>query len=158
MKQAKLIIGGLVALFSVVFFHPAFALDMTGSGYQQGEHRTIQYAKLGTVVSARAVRINVDASTNTRASGAAVGAMLAGYAGSRNSNGAGLLLAALGGLAGDQLAQRMASEVRDSVELTVSLDNGQTVVVVQELDASYRFARGDRVRLIEGREARISPL
>jgi outer membrane lipoprotein SlyB len=38
----------------------------------------------------------------------------------------------------------------NGLEITVKLDNGQTVAVVQGVDANTTFQPGDRVRLLSG--------
>jgi outer membrane lipoprotein SlyB len=57
--------------------------------------------------------------------------------------------AVIGALAGTGVEKALNS--KDALEITVNLDNGQTLSVVQELGAEERsFVVGDRVRVLRG--------
>jgi len=113
-------------------------------GYQvMGE----QSVRFGVVESVRDVSI---APGNTGV-GAASGAALGGIAGSTVGGGSGQVAGAiggaiLGGLLGTQI-EKSANE-RPGVEVTVLLDSGKYVAVVQEADEA--FHPGDRVRVVSG--------
>jgi len=82
------------------------------------------------------------------------GAALGGLAGSTVGGGTGQVAGAiggaiLGGIIGSNV-ERSANE-RPGVEVTVQLDNGQYVSIVQEADEAFR--PGDRVRILSGRGA-----
>ena len=122
--------------------YPAGSRDYRG--YQvMGE----QQVRFGVVESVRAVNINPGPS----GVGTAGGAVLGGIAGSNVGGGSGQVAGAiggaiLGGIIGSNI-ERSANE-RPGVELTVLLDSGQYIAVVQEADEA--FNPGDRVRVLGG--------
>jgi outer membrane lipoprotein SlyB len=123
--------------------YPAGSYDYRG--YQvMGE----QSVRFGVVDSVRPVRIN----PGDTGVGTAGGAVLGGLAGSTVGGGNGQVAGAvggaiLGGILGSNI-ERSANE-RQGVEVTVLLDNGRYISVVQEADEAFR--PGDRVRVLSGR-------
>lgn len=123
--------------------YPAGSYDYRG--YQvMGE----QQVRFGVVDSVRPVRI-MPGETGV---GTAGGAVLGGLAGSTVGGGTGQVAGAvggaiLGGILGSNI-ERSANE-RPGVEVTVLLDNGRYISVVQEADEVFR--PGDRVRILSGR-------
>jgi len=123
--------------------YPAGSYDYRG--YQvMGE----QSVRFGVVDSVRPVRIN----PGETGVGTAGGAVLGGLAGSTVGGGTGQVAGAvggaiLGGILGSNI-ERSANE-RPGVEITVLLDNGRYISVVQEADELFRA--GDRVRVLSGR-------
>jgi outer membrane lipoprotein SlyB len=138
----------------------ASAQDMSGSHYGRGEHRRVQATQLGKVEAVRRVTLNTEASDKSRMIGGAVGAAVGGLLGAkRNQNYAvSSLFAVLGGAGGAMIADKVAYETRDALEIVVRLDSGNAIVLVQEVDPQYPIYAGDRVRLIEGREVRVAPI
>jgi outer membrane lipoprotein SlyB len=133
----------------------ACALLLAGCAYPYGardyrgyEARGEQAVRFGLVESVRDVRIQPRES----GVGTAGGAVLGGIAGSNVGGGSGQVAGAIGGaiLGGiiGQGIERSANE-RPGVELTVLLDSGKYIAVVQEADESFRS--GDRVRILSGR-------
>jgi outer membrane lipoprotein SlyB len=116
-------------------------------GYQvRGE----QSVRFGVVESVRPVKINPG---NTGV-GTAGGAMLGSIAGSQVGGGSGQVAGAiggaiLGGILGTHVEQ--SANERPGVEVTVVLDSGQYIAVVQEADEV--FNPGDRVRILSGHGA-----
>jgi outer membrane lipoprotein SlyB len=123
--------------------YPAGTQDYRG--YQvMGE----QSVRFGVVQSVRPVRLHAGESGVGTVGGAALG----GIAGSTVGGGTGQVAGAiggaiLGGLIGSNV-ERSANE-RQGVEVTVLLDSGQYVSIVQEADEA--FGPGDRVRILSGR-------
>ena len=123
--------------------YPAGSRDY--GGYQvMGE----QSVRFGVVESVRGVRLHAGESGVGTVGGAALG----GLAGSTVGGGSGQVAGAiggaiLGGIIGSNV-ERSANE-RPGVEVTVQLDNGQYISVVQEADEAFR--PGDRVRVLSGR-------
>ena len=91
--------------------------------------------------------------------GGVIGAVVGGVGGSYIGSGHGTIIGSvvgsvLGGLAGN--AAERAGSRKPGVELTISLDEGHTIVVVQSV-AEELFKTGDRVRVIsDGATARVS--
>lgn len=103
----------------------------------------IQHVSSGTVVATRAVVIDGEVGYLGRTSGAIVGSAIGQTAG----DGSGRTLAAaggavVGGIVGGMVEKELSK--KQAQELTVDLDDGQTVVVVQET-RDLGFVEGDRV-------------
>lgn len=157
--RSRAFINGVLVSISMTMGGCAVTQDMSGSHYQRGEHRRIQYEKTGVVVDARHVTLNTEATYQARAAGAALGGAITSLAGrNMSSNVAQIALAILGAAGGERAANYIAKDSCDSVELVIRLDTGGNIVVVQETDPRYRIGRGDRVRIIEGQEVRVAPL
>ncbi len=127
-----------------------------GSGdYERKEARRAYEVKMGVVQQVRSVRLEGTDSGVGMVAGGAVG----GIAGSEVGGGKGgyvgaVLGAVVGGLAG-AAAEEVATR-KPGLELTVRLDSGRTLAVVQE-DTGEQFAVGDRVRLLEsGNQVRVT--
>jgi outer membrane lipoprotein SlyB len=133
------------------------ALALGGCAYPGGsadyrgyEVRGEQSVRFGVVESVREVRINPGES----GVGTAGGAMLGGLAGSTVGGGNGQIAGAIGGaILGGIIGQNIekSANERRGLEVTVMLDSGQYLAVVQEADEPFRT--GDRVRILSGRGA-----
>jgi outer membrane lipoprotein SlyB len=120
-----------------------------GSGDYRGyQVRGEQSVRFGVVDSVRPVRIN----PRDTGVGAATGAIAGGIAGSNVGGGSGQIVGALGGaILGGVIGQNVeqSANERRGEEITVLLDSGRYLAVVQEADESFR--PGDRVRVLSGR-------
>jgi outer membrane lipoprotein SlyB len=108
-----------------------------------------QTVRMGTIDSVRAVRIS---SNNGQPSGlgAVGGAALGGLAGSTIGGGRGSIATGIiggigGAVAGNAIENSAA--MRDGVEITVRLDNGDMRAITQTTTGEI-FRAGDRVRLL----------
>ena len=122
----------------------------SGSAYTRGEARTAQQVQLGTVVSVRDVQIEGTKSNIGTGIGAAAGGIGGSFLG---KGGRGTALGALGGAVAGGLLGSTAEEGltrRAGLQITVRLDNGQMMVVVQGADEP--FAPGERVQIITSPE------
>lgn len=132
----------------------ACASSNSGSVYSRDEARKLQTVKMGVIESVRTVKIEGTKTPIGSAAGAAVG----GVAGSSVGHGKGSAVAAVvgavvGGLAGAAAEEGLTRQ--DGYELTVKLDSGALVAIVQEADEEFK--PGDPVRLIEsGGTTRVS--
>lgn len=132
----------------------ACASSNSGGVYQRGEARQIQTVKTGVVESVRQVRLE---GTKTPIGGA-TGAVVGGVAGSTVGGGRGQIItsvlgAVVGGIAGAAAEEGLTR--KDGIEITVKLDTGNLVAVVQEADE--QFSPGDKVRIVEsGGVARVT--
>jgi outer membrane lipoprotein SlyB len=105
--------------------------------------------RMGTVDSVRAVKIS---SNNGQPSGlgALGGGALGAVAGSRIGGGTGSIVTGIiGGIAGAVAGNAVENGVamRDGIEITVQLDNGDIRAIVQSATGEI-FQAGDRVRLL----------
>lgn len=124
----------------------ACASSNSGSVYKRGEARTVQTVKMGVVESVRQVKLEGTKSPVGTGAGAVVG----GVAGNSIGGGRGraittVLGALVGGLAGSAAEEGFTR--KDGVEITVKLDSGNMIAVVQEADE--QFNPGERVRVLE---------
>jgi len=133
----------------------AFALSAGGCAYHAGagDYRGYQVmgeqsVRFGVVDTVRPVRIN----PRETGVGTAGGAVLGGIAGSNVGGGSGQVAGAVGGaILGGILGQNIEASAneRQGIEVTVHLDTGKYIAVVQEADEAFR--PGDRVRILTGR-------
>ena len=116
--------------------------------YRAYETRGEQAVRFGVVESMRPVRIQAGETGVGATSGLLLGGIAGSHAGGGNGHVAGAIGGAiLGGIIG-QSVERSANE-RQGVELTVLLDSGKYIAVVQPEDEAFRS--GDRVRVLSGR-------
>lgn len=140
----------LLASFVIMAFLVAGCASQTGSTVSSSQARTAQTVSFGTITHLAPAFIENNASGLGTAGGAVVG----GVAGSTMGRGQGRVLttlggAVIGGLAGTGIERSVNS--RDGIDITVRLENGQSISVVQELGAEERgMAVGDRVRVMHG--------
>ena len=131
------------------------ALALGGCAYHGGsadyrgyEVRGEQSVRFGVVESVREVRID----PHETGVGTAGGAMLGGLAGSTVGGGNGQIAGAIGGaILGGIIGQNIekSANERRGLEVTVLLDTGKYLAIVQEADEPFRA--GDRVRILSGR-------
>lgn len=131
------------------------ATSKSGSVYSREQARHEMNVRTGVVESVREVALEGTRSGIGGMTGAAVG----GVAGSNVGGGKGqivgtILGAVAGGIAGQAVEE--GTTKKQAMELTVRLDSGQTIAIVQEGDPA-EFRAGDRVRVLSGRgETRVS--
>ena len=144
----------LLAISLVSVLLAACASSNSGSVYSRDEARKVQTVKTGVIESVRQVKLEGTKSPVGTIAGGAVG----GIAGSSVGGGKGSAIAAVigavaGGLAGSALEEGVTR--KDGVELTVKLDGGGLIAIVQEADEV--FAPGEKVRILEsGGVSRVS--
>jgi outer membrane lipoprotein SlyB len=132
----------------------ACAYPGMGAGdYTMHEAQGEQQVRFGVVESVREVRIDpYDSGVGTVG-----GAMVGGIAGSHVGGGSGEVVGAiagtiLGGIIGQNIEK--SANTRMGIEVTVLLDSGKYVAIVQQADEVFRA--GDRVRVISGRRTRVT--
>lgn len=131
------------------------ATGLGGGTYQRTEARRTMTVQFGAVESVRPVVLE---GTKTPV-GATAGAALGGLAGSNIGKGRGSVAGAIvgavaGGVAGAAIEEGVTR--RQGVEITVRLDDGRYLAVVQE-DEGDQFRPGERVRLLsDGGTTRVT--
>jgi len=140
----------------VVFGLTGCASSLSGESYSRSEARTVQQVEYGVVEYLRAVKIE---GTKTPI-GSGAGAVAGGIAGSSVGGGKGsYVMAVIGAVAGGMAGAAIEEGVTrtQGVEITVKMDNGQTIAIVQALSPNERFSVGDRVRVIRsGQTSRVA--
>lgn len=132
----------------------ACASSNSGSVYSRDEARKVQTVKTGVVESVRQVKLEGTKSPVGTVAGGAVG----GIAGSSVGHGKGSAVAAVIGAVAGGLAGSAAEEAitrKDGLEITVKLDGGGLIAIVQEADEVFKA--GEKVRILEsGGVSRVS--
>jgi outer membrane lipoprotein SlyB len=130
------------------------APGLGGGSYSREQARREQTVRMGVVESVREVKLE-----GTRSGiGPGAGAIAGGVAGSSIGHGRGSAVAAIagavvGGVAGQVAEQGLTA--KRGVEVTVKLDSGQMLAIVQEADETFR--PGDRVRILsDGATSRVT--
>lgn len=130
-------------LFSMIFL--ALTLVFTGCmnnndvSYDYEDYKKIKQVMVGTILNARAVNIKDDGK------GSIIGAIGGGVLGSTIGKGKGSTLATLGGAALGGVIGNSINKTK-AQELTVRLENGETIVVLSKETA---FINGDRIRIVK---------
>ena len=141
--------GQVFSFFAIAGLLAGCASSKSGEVYTRDQARQAMTVRLGTVEFVKAVRVEGSKS----GVGTVAGGIIGGVAGSTIGGGKGSTLAALGGAIGGAIAGNVAEEKItdfDGLEITVKLDNGEVLAVVQENDVM--FVVGDRVRVLNTRD------
>ena len=144
MNLSKLL---LVATLSV--FVAACASSNSGSVYKRDDARKVQTVKTGVVESVRTVKLEGTKTPIGTVAGGAIG----GIAGSSVGHGRGsAVVAVIGAVAGAIAGSAIEEGVtrKDALEITVKLDGGSMIAIVQEADE--QFHPGEKVRIVENSE------
>lgn len=141
----------IVALWAIVALGgvSGCASDLGGGSYERTEARGVMTVRFGEVTTVRPVQLEGTESGVGTLSGAAIG----GIAGSSVGGGKGAAVAAVigavaGGIAGTAIENNATRAA--GVEVTVKLDSGQYIAVVQQ-DGGENFQLGERVRILDSR-------
>ena len=141
MKTAK--IGLLLILIGLIAV--GCAPSMSGSAYSRDQARKVQTVHEGEVIMVREVLIEGTKSGLGGLAGGVMGFALGSTIGSGSGKGvaraAGTLAGAAAGAAIEEGATRQTG-----LEITVKLDNGETISIVQGADE--KFDEGDLVRVL----------
>ena len=129
--------------------------DLTGTTYRADEARQQQVVRFGAIVESRLVKLEGTQGEVGTLAGAAIG----GLAGSSVGGGTGSKIAAVAGAVAGGVAGNVAEKkitLKQGVELTVRLDDGSYISVVQQADPEAPFNSGDRVKVLtQGNTSRV---
>ena len=137
----------LLAIVFVALALAACATSKSGNVYTRDQARREMSVRTGVVESVREVTME-----GTKSGvGAVAGGVAGGVAGSHVGGGNGQIVGAvfgavLGGLAGAAVEEGVTK--KNAQEITIKLDNGQLIAVVQE--AGELFSPGEPVRVLSG--------
>lgn len=146
------LLSGIVA---AVLMLGGCASGMGGRDYSRDEARRAMVVQFGTVSAVRGVNLEGTKSPVGTVAGAAVGGVAGSSIGAGRGSAVGAVLGAVvGGLAGAAVEEGATRQV--GVEVTVQLDNGQYLAVVQA-DEGENFRVGERVRVLrDAGETRVA--
>jgi outer membrane lipoprotein SlyB len=136
---------GVALLGLVAFVATGCASSMSGSTYSRDQAQKVQTVHEGEVIMVRQVQIEGTKSGLGGVAGGLMGSVL----GSTIGGGSGKLVAAVaGGIAGAGAGAAIEEGAtrQKGLEITVQLDNGETVSIVQAADE--KFDEGDMVRVL----------
>ena len=123
--------------------------NLSGTTYSRSDARQVQQVQYGVVQSSVPVVIEGTEGVVGGATGAVVGGIVASnIGGGRGKSIATVLGAVAGGIAGKQVEENLTRT--QGQEITVRLDNGNIISIVQEVNGGQMFAAGDRVRVLNG--------
>ena len=135
-----------VALVAIATLITSCASSRSGSIYTRDQARQAQTVQLGVVTHVRTVLIE---GTKTPA-GTLAGGALGGVAGSAVGGGKGkdlmTVVGAIAGAAAGSAAEEGLTR-KEGLEITVKLENGTVLAVVQEADEAFQV--GDSVRILK---------
>ncbi|MCL1860722.1 MAG: hypothetical protein FWG52_04200 [Proteobacteria bacterium] len=131
--------------------------NLGGDDYSRWETRRVMRVRFATVESVRPVNLGGTRSPVGSMAGAVAGGVIGSSLGGRGttSSAVGTVIGAVaGGLGGAALEE--AATRRPGVEITVELDRGEYLAIVQE-DNGEDFQPGERVRLVgDWQETRVT--
>ncbi|CAL93475.1 glycine zipper 2TM domain-containing protein [Azoarcus olearius] len=131
------------------------AAGLGGGTYSRTEARRAMVVQFGVIESVRGVQLEGTKSPVGTVSGAAVGGIAGSSVGGNRGSAIGAVLGAVaGGLAGSAIEEGVTR--KPGVEVTVQLENGQYLAVVQQ-DEGEQFMPGERVRILrDGGTTRVT--
>jgi outer membrane lipoprotein SlyB len=144
----------MVVVFAVVFIGGC-ASSRSGQVYSRHDARQVHVVEMGVVESVKWVYIEGTKSPFGILAGAIIGGVLGSTIGGGSGRTVATTLGAVaGGAAGSAIEENATG--RDGLEIVVSLDSGETIVIVQEADMDIQ--PGDRVKVLTARDgsARVS--
>ena len=131
--------------------------SMSGNTYSRERAQKVQTVEYGQVIEVRQIQIEGTKS----AIGALAGGAMGGALGSGVGRGAGTTIAVVGGAIAGAAAGAATEEAitkQPGLEITVRMDNGQTLSLVQGMDPPINV--GDRVKMLHNPDgsARVIPV
>lgn len=132
------------------------ASSNSGDVYSRDEARRVQTVQMGVVEGLRPIRIEGTKSQIGTGAGTIIGAIAGGGAGQGRGSSIGSVLGAVaGGMAGAAAEEGYTRE--NGVEVTVRLETGRIISVVQTGKADFKI--GDRIRILQvDGTTRVAPL
>lgn len=150
-KKVSLILTGICTVLWIA----GCAAPDSALVYSGDQTRKAQTVQLGTVISVKPVKVEGKDNELLTIGGAVLGGLAGSNIGQGKGAVAGAVVGALAGGAGTSAAQRALSS-KNSTEVTVKLDSGSMVSIVQASDVA--LAPGQRVRVMRGQGAdRVVP-
>jgi outer membrane lipoprotein SlyB len=145
MRSTTKLLIAVMALFMISSMLTACASSRSAQIYSRDQAQHEMQVNYGTVKEVRQVLIEGTKSGVGAVAGGVTGGVLGSMVGGGKGRVLGAVIGALGGAAGGALAEEEVTK-RQGLEITVELDTGEIVTVVQEAD--LQFYAGERVRVL----------
>ena len=143
-KQTTLV---LIAIAAVPALLLSGCASQSASVYSRDQTMREATVRMGVVESVRAVTIDGTKSPVGAGAGAAIGGIAgSGVGQGRGSNVGAIIGAVAGGVAGAAIENSATKQ--NGIEITIKLDNGSYVAIVQAADEEFK--PGERVRILSG--------
>ena len=145
-----------IVLLLITTVFAGCASNLSGDSYSRSEAREVHDVDYGVIEQLRPVNIEGTKTPIGSVAGAAIGGIAGSSVGGRT---VGRVMAVIGAVAGGLAGAAIEEGVTRTrgVEITLKLDSGRTIAVVQQLSPNERFEVGERVRLIySGENTRVS--
>jgi outer membrane lipoprotein SlyB len=149
MRSKTKVLITILILFMSGSLLSACASSRSGQVYSRDQARSEMQVNYGTVKEVRNVQIEGTKSGVGAVAGGVTGGVLGSMVGGGKGRLLGAVVGALGGAAGGAVAEEQVTK-RAGVEVTVELDTGEIITVVQEAD--IQFYAGERVRVLRARD------
>ena len=153
----KCSVGTFLSIGLVCFGLIGCVAGLQGSSYSRSEARKVQEVEFGVVLSTKPVIIEGRRTDWGELSGVIIGGIAGSSVGEGKGQEIATTLGAIGGAVVGSVAEERATRAQ-GLELTIKMDSGKTLSIVQEVDEINQFQKGQRVRvLVQGALARVSP-
>ncbi|MDR1062471.1 MAG: glycine zipper 2TM domain-containing protein [Azoarcus sp.] len=154
MQNHPVLTMALLAAASLTF--GGCAAGLGGDDYSRTEARQTMHIRFATVESVRPVKLEGTKTPIGTAAGAVAGGVIGSSLGrGHTSSSVGAVLGAIAGGVGGAAVEEAVTR-QDGVEITVRLENGEYLAIVQA-DKGENFRRGERVRLVgSGQATRVT--
>ena len=153
----KCSVGTFLSIGLVCFGLIGCVAGLQGSSYSRSEARKVQEVEFGVVLSTKPVIIEGRRTDWGEVSGVIIGGIAGSSVGEGKGQEIATTLGAIGGAVVGSVVEERATRAQ-GLELTIKIDSGKTLSIVQEVDDISQFQKGQRVRvLVQGALARVSP-
>lgn len=149
MRNHKMMLILCLFLLAGTGFLASCASSRSGQVYSRDQARQEMRVNYGTVREVRSVQIEGTQSGVGAVAGGATGGVLGSMVGGGKGQVLGAVVGAIGGAAVGAVAEEGVTK-KNGLEITVELDTGDIVTVVQEADV--QFYAGERVRLLRAND------
>lgn len=125
------------------------AKSLEGDVYSRDEAQRTMNVQWATIIETKPIVIEGDRSQKGQMAGGIIGGA-AGY-GVTDSN-TRALTTAIGTVAGAIVGEMAEEQLTNAqgLEITIKLDNGENIIIVQEVENVNDFVAGDKVKLVSG--------
>lgn len=142
-------LGLAASLLMSVFLVGCANSSLTGDTYSRDDARLVQEVRYGSVLSVKPVIIE---GNQEGIIGNAGGAIIGGLSGNSVGGGNGKAIAtvigaAVGGILGQKAEEKLTR--KQGQEITIEMDSGEVLSVVQEVKDQQFFNANDRVKLLQ---------